>query len=850
MKKTIIAKISWLLVIALFVSMIPVNSLQASENKEDIRKMFNYLFIDQPEQQEGDEQTIVVSLGDGAENIQKIELNVKNEEGKVFALQSDENEDGVYLFRETFEKGVYYVDSIMIRKGNSENIYAMEKMDISACFSVGTKCPEKEKSEYIEVESIESAEQTIETTVITMNEETVLTDQNNIAEVLEEAEVKARTVKSRKEIVVVLDPGHDSTHQGAAYYGLKEHILNFKIAEYCKKELETYSGIKVYMTRENEKCPYPDSKSNIDDIKKRVKKAYELGADAYVSIHLNASESSAARGAEVYYYSSNSKGKNISQMVQEELTDLGLYDRKIKSNDSYAVTKTAQSYGFPGIIIEHAFMSNKADSDNWLKKEEGMKKLGIADATGIAKYFSLKKFGTKEEMNEAVYTVISETDESNVLTSTDDKVDLNTHQMSASQRFEIVGAGNMYYYLQSEVSGKAIGVTKEGIVLQEKEEGNPDQKWAFLKKDEKFYYIKSESGKYLSAADGKLVVEDQISDSTHKWIIEKASYRSVEGLVPELISVSCKDESVSIKWKELTGAEGYHIYRKNEQTEWEIVGTVNSGEITSYTDSKAPAGTSCIYTVCAYKGDTKSDYNEQGLSVKIPEKKIYTKYVTTSKVYYRKGPGTTYDKVGLFAKGTAISVENGYSKTANGYTWFRFKQGNSNYYIASKYIKKATALSTPKLVSAKYDNGTVTVKWKKVSGAKGYNVYRKESGKSWGKIAIVKSVNTLQYADKTAVAGKKYTYTVRAYSGDELSGYEKGKNVTIPKETLVKYKTTTKVKYRVGAGTTHTAKGTLAKGKKVEVVKGWSKTANGLKWSKVKMNGKYYYIASKYLKKV
>ena len=63
------------------------------------------------------------------------------------------------------------------------------------------------------------------------------------------------------------------------------------------------------------------------------------------------------------------------------------------------------------------------------------------------------------------------------------------------------------------------------------------------------------------------------------------------------------------------------------------------------------------------------------------------------------------------------------------------------------------------------------------------------------------------------------------------------------------YKTTTRLNYRSGAGTSCTVKGTLEKGVKVSVVKGWSKTADGYKWFKIKRNGNYYYTAAKYLVK-
>jgi uncharacterized protein YraI len=66
----------------------------------------------------------------------------------------------------------------------------------------------------------------------------------------------------------------------------------------------------------------------------------------------------------------------------------------------------------------------------------------------------------------------------------------------------------------------------------------------------------------------------------------------------------------------------------------------------------------------------------------------YTKYKTTPKVNYRGGAGTSYNKKGSLAAGTVIEVEDGYSKTANGYTWVRFKYSSGTYYIALDYLSK------------------------------------------------------------------------------------------------------------------------------------------------------------------
>lgn len=47
--------------------------------------------------------------------------------------------------------------------------------------------------------------------------------------------------------------------------------------------------------------------------------------------------------------------------------------------------------GFPGLIIEHAFVSNSSDASNYLNSDAKLKKLGVADAAGIVEYFGLSK---------------------------------------------------------------------------------------------------------------------------------------------------------------------------------------------------------------------------------------------------------------------------------------------------------------------------------------------------------------------------------------------------------------------------------------------------------------------------
>ena len=87
----------------------------------------------------------------------------------------------------------------------------------------------------------------------------------------------------------------------------------------------------------------------------------------------------------------------------------------------------------------------------------------------------------------------------------------------------------------------------------------------------------------------------------------------------------------------------------------------------------------------------------------------------------------------------------------------------------------ATMLKTPK-VKATSTKASVSLKWFKVSGAKGYTIQRK-SGSKFKKVANIRKT---VYTDKSVKAGKNYTYRVRAYGNqNKKKVYSSWKQVTI-----------------------------------------------------------------------
>ena len=274
-------------------------------------------------------------------------------------------------------------------------------------------------------------------------------------------------------------------------------------------------------------------------------------------------------------------------------------------------------------------------------------------------------------------------------------------------------------------------------------------------------------------------------------------------------------------------------------------------------------------------------------------------------VNVRTKAGTNQKKATYIYTGTPVTVVNGKAVAVSGERWEQVKIGSKYYYILGSYLTKAssskalTASNTTvvlKYTSLPYTgkaltpavtvtyngtrlvNGTdyvVTYSNNKEPGTAtvkvtGQGSYRGSLSKTFQITALTASYVTTakinyrtgpgtKYASKGKVAKGKPVEVVfgwyQTVSGQKwykvkIGGkyyYMMGKYLT--QETRVKYTTTAKVTYRSGAGTKYASKGTLAKGSTVQIVKGWSKKANGYTWYKLRQGNSYYYVVASYLKK-
>ncbi len=391
--------------------------------------LINYVGVGLQYLKTPEEQQIVVSYGNGTENVTEAKLVCERADGNILEIGLTEKKNELFSFEHVFEEkdtGIYRVSQFSYVQDGVESSIGFVEIGIEAVFGVNEQHP---NSQVAMEKQVDINEAELEASIVTVDMNSLENAESSIEDAIEETveilEMKdgisrksknnssrtkdsvadipmsASAAKANNDVVVVLDPGHGGTDGGAGANGLLEKDLNLRIAQACKSELEEYNGVTVYMTRDSDVYV---------GLEERVRRAKAWGADIFVSLHMNSATTTSANGVEVYYPNKNynpdihNQGAVLASKIEQQLRSLGLYDRGIKQDpsqtsvkypdgstaDGYVVIRESKENGFPGIIVEHAFLTNSSDAAK-LKDNNFVRQLGIADATGIANYFNLTK---------------------------------------------------------------------------------------------------------------------------------------------------------------------------------------------------------------------------------------------------------------------------------------------------------------------------------------------------------------------------------------------------------------------------------------------------------------------------
>ena len=202
------------------------------------------------------------------------------------------------------------------------------------------------------------------------------------------SELTAGVAKEQKEkdkkVTIVVDPGHGGEDPGkVGSNDVLEKDLNLQIAKKVIKLLKK-EGIQVVTTREDDNVPT----AKREDLEQRIKLINETKPTLTVCIHQNSFPEASVKGAQVFYYTPSEEGREVAQIVQEELRLVDSENqREIKANETYYMLKNTE---VPTIIVECGFLTNPEEAEK-LTNEDYQDQIAKAVCDGIIKWLEKEK---------------------------------------------------------------------------------------------------------------------------------------------------------------------------------------------------------------------------------------------------------------------------------------------------------------------------------------------------------------------------------------------------------------------------------------------------------------------------
>lgn len=267
---------------------------------------------------------------------------------------------------------------------------------------------------------------------------------------------------------------------------------------------------------------------------------------------------------------------------------------------------------------------------------------------------------------------------------------------------------------------------------------------------------------------------------------------------PETIKTVNGADCTTVSWSAVNGAIGYKIYRyEGGSVSRKMLIADVDGETLSYTDKKVVAGKTYNYIVKTvdFEKTSVDSVPTTNTFLSVPNitsiSNAYTGVtiswdaVQGAQKYniYRKIYGENWVLVTTVSADELTYTDTG---ATNGKLIYYAVRAVNDTGISTYNARGITYVTAPKLAHSNSASG-IYLKWDVNSEAQSYWVYRKAgNAKYWTRIAIV---TNNYYTDKNVKSGTDYTYTVRAYNGKILSGYNtagwRTKYLSIPKITSV-----------------------------------------------------------------
>ena len=186
--------------------------------------------------------------------------------------------------------------------------------------------------------------------------------------------------------VIIIDPGHGGIDTGAIGTNtIREKDVTLRIAKEIIRLNKTLlnNEFDIYSTR------YKDTLISLSD---RSRLAKSLKANVFVSLHCNASNTS-AKGMDVYVHNTNDEEVLIKKSIgmglsilEESTQRLGFRKRAVRFANFQVLRENIKIR--PAILIEMGFLTNTDEGDYFLKPNN-IKAMALAILMGLYNYLNI-----------------------------------------------------------------------------------------------------------------------------------------------------------------------------------------------------------------------------------------------------------------------------------------------------------------------------------------------------------------------------------------------------------------------------------------------------------------------------